>query len=242
MMDRTQEKEQQLEVQRNEDKRKHDKLGGLKADREHKLNILKKKIAEETWLLNELEKESKVTVTKQKGKQAAQAGKKGEKKKEEAEEPNYDSMLQTLRGPICEIYNILPDTGAVEAMSSKDLIQKVEIKMEEYMRDIRYIHDGEQANAMEIKTLVQEVHEKKKKRVKEELEEKRLKEQAEKQAAAQKLKIKTREFGKPKMVRSEKPKIKQKIIKIEENEKTKDEKYYLGFALDELEQEALTGN
>lgn len=104
-----------------------------------------------------------------------------------------------------------------------DIVQEIEIRLDEYMKTIKYIHD-------ENKNFMSEVHDKVAKRrelkaneVRERNSAERKKKNAELQIEMQeKLNRKVKKIGKPIKGRSEKPKIKQTVKKKIIDEDTQD--------------------
>ena len=96
--------------------------------------------------LKELMKESKTLAMSEDVNQASGQGKKGSKdpKKDEEVEVDIDYIMEDIRKDVSKIYTIcfaeVPATVR-DAKLTIDILQEIELKFIEYMKQIQYIHD-----------------------------------------------------------------------------------------------------
>ena len=161
--------------------------------------------------------------------------------KPEDEEPDIDALMADIRVDIERIYKYLEGlegkTVALDAKTSIDILHDVELKLNDYMRLIRYVHDSGKEFHVKVEVLVGARRQAKQAEVREKMNEEDRKKNAAAQAkliANEKKRVK--KFGKPVTARSDKPKIKQKKVKTVVDEDTLDQRLYLGLELKDVQE------
>ena len=174
--------------------------------------------------LNELKRQNKQAAggddTKKKKKQA---------EKGDDEEPDIEGLMNDLREDIERIYKYLEgNAAALDAKASIEILQEIELKLNEHMKVIKYVHDFGSEYYIKVRHGVDARRAAKQAEVREKInEEIRLKNEAMQAKLVAKEKLSVKKFGKPSTIRSSKPKIKQKTVKKVVDEETQDQLNYL---------------
>lgn len=143
-----------------------------------------------------------------------------------------------LREFIERIYKYLEPNVSAAALEAKppiEILQDIELKLNDHMRLIKYVHDDGPEFHLKVKALVENRRSAKQAEVRFKINEeiqKKAKIAQERLVAKENLRVK--KFGKPATSRSAKPKIKQKIVKKEMDEETRDQLMYLGLELKDV--------
>ena len=147
--------------------------------------------------------------------------------------------MADLRVEIEKIHNKLHSSegnAALEAKPPIGILQDIELKLNDHMRLIKYVHDdGGPEFHLKVKGLVELRRSAKQAEVRGKInEEIRKKAEIAQARLVAKENLRVKKFGKPATSRSAKPKIKQKIVKKEMDEETRDQLMYLGLELKDV--------
>lgn len=152
--------------------------------------------------------------------------------------------MNDLNVDIERIYRYLENIKDSDKKTKKSPIQyliDIENRLNEHMRDIKYIHDQGEEFHVKVKARVDDRRAAKQAEAREKIN---AAERAAKMEAQAKLvakeNLRVKKFGKPNTTRSAKPKMKQKVVKRVIDPETQDELNYLGMELKDFPDEATT--
>lgn len=151
---KSQDTEYSLEIRKQEEIRTQKEIGGMINQLQHNAQELVEQISQAQAALNELKKANKQAASgedqkkKKPPKDAAGA---------EEDEPDIEGLMAELRTHIEKIYKYLEGNqgAALDAKASIEILQEIEIKLNEHMKLIKYVHDYGYDFHQKVKHLVE---------------------------------------------------------------------------------------
>lgn len=237
---KSQDTEYSLEIKKQQEMRTQRLIGGNITSLNQTAKDLEQQILQARLDLDELKKQNKQMAggEEQKKKKPAK-----DAQKTEEDEPDIDFLMSDLRVDIEKIYRylVLADNEREASLDGKppiEILQEIELRLNDHMRLIKYVHDDPDDGPEfhhKVKGLVENRRAAKQAeargKINDELRKKA--EIAQKRLEAKET-LRVKKFGKPATSRSAKPKIKQKIVKKELDEETRDQLEYLGLELKDV--------
>ena len=153
----------------------------------------------------------------------------------ETPEPNYDLLMDDLKGAIIDVYSHSTQAdGDLNAKKAIQILHEIELKIDNYMKEVNYIQENDHWAIMISKQVkVRRAQRITAQKFKKEQADKEAKEVVKKKLEAR-MNQSVKRVGKPGMGRSEPVGIKKKKAKKEVPEHIQDQKDYLGVENDQL--------
>lgn len=151
---KSQDTEYSLEIKKQQEIRTQREIGGMINLLQHNAKELIEQIQQAQLTLNELRKQNKQMAG---GEELKKKKVPKDAQKAEEEEPDIDFLMDDLRIEIERIYKYLEGNNAtaLEAKPSIEILQDIELKLNDHMRLIKYVHDYSIEFHVKVKTLVE---------------------------------------------------------------------------------------